>query len=75
MTLSDGTFQQVSFVNSICTSKGGTHVEYIANQIITKVIEKVTAKNKKKLTIKPHQVKQNLSLFINCLIVNPAFDS
>jgi len=30
-SLSDGAFQQVSFVNSICTSKGGTHVEYIAN--------------------------------------------
>ena len=26
--LSDGQFQQVSFVNSICTSKGGTHVNY-----------------------------------------------
>ena len=24
---------QVSFVNSICTSKGGTHVDLLANQI------------------------------------------
>jgi DNA gyrase/topoisomerase IV subunit B len=23
----------VSFVNSICTSKGGTHVDYLVNQI------------------------------------------
>ena len=30
-SLSDGHFEQVSFVNSICTSKGGTHVDYIAN--------------------------------------------
>lgn len=30
-SISDGSFQQVSFVNAICTSKGGTHVEYIAN--------------------------------------------
>ena len=30
-SLSDGQFQQVSFVNSICTSKGGTHVQYIAD--------------------------------------------
>lgn len=30
-SLSDGQFQQVSFVNSICTSKGGTHVAYITD--------------------------------------------
>ncbi|KAJ9529194.1 hypothetical protein QJQ45_007900 [Haematococcus lacustris] len=29
----DGQFQQVSFVNSICTIKGGTHVNYIVDQI------------------------------------------
>lgn len=30
-SLSDGQFQQVSFVNSICTSRGGTHVNYIVD--------------------------------------------
>jgi len=30
-SLSDGQFQQVSFVNSICTAKGGTHVNYITD--------------------------------------------
>ena len=74
-SLSDGAFQQVSFVNSICTTKGGTHVDYITDQIVKKIIEKVAAKNKKKLDIKPHQVKQNLWIFVNSLITNPAFDS
>lgn len=32
-------------------------------------------KKNKKLVIKPHQVKANLWIFVNCLIVNPAFDS
>lgn len=73
-SLSDGAFQQVSFVNSICTSKGGTHVDYISNQIVTRIMAAVQKKNKK-LVIKPHQVKANLWLFVNSLIVNPAFDS
>jgi DNA topoisomerase-2 len=30
-SLSDGQFNQVSFVNSISTIKGGTHVNYIAD--------------------------------------------
>ena len=34
VTVSDGQFSQVSFVNSICTYKGGTHVTYIADQVV-----------------------------------------
>jgi len=73
-SLSDGQFQQVSFVNSICTSKGGTHVNYITDQIVTKIHAAVQKKNKK-LEIKPHQIRANLWIFVNCLIENPAFDS
>ena len=73
-SLSDGQFQQVSFVNAICTSKGGTHVEYIANQITSRIQAALLKKNKK-LNIKPHQIKANLWIFVNTLIVNPAFDS
>jgi DNA topoisomerase-2 len=32
-------------------------VDYITDQIVKKIIEKVAAKNKKKLDIRPHQVK------------------
>ena len=35
--LSDGQMQQVSFVNSIATTKGGTHVETIATQLANKL--------------------------------------
>ena len=73
-SLSEGAFTQVSFANSICTSKGGTHVEYIANQIISHVQAVVQRKNKK-LVVKPHQIRAHLWLFVNALIVNPAFDS
>lgn len=41
---------------------------------MTKILQQVQKKNKK-LQIKPHQIRANLWLFVNCLIVNPAFDS
>ena len=46
-SLSDGAFGQVSFVNSICTTKGGTHVEYIANQIVAEISKQLMKKDKK----------------------------
>jgi len=37
---------QVSFVNSIATIKGGTHVDYVTNQITNNVMIIVNKKNK-----------------------------
>lgn len=39
VTSSDGSFQQVSFVNNICTIKGGTHVEYVSKIITDNLLE------------------------------------
>ena len=73
---SEGQFQQVSFVNSIATTKGGTHVDYIAKQLIDGIIESISKKTKKSMTtIKPFTIKSHLWIFVNCLIENPAFDS
>lgn len=73
--VSDGTFQQVSFVNSIATTSGGSHVNYIADQVCTKLAEIVKKKNKGGAALKIHQIRNHIFLFINCLIVNPAFTS
>ncbi|CAJ0836243.1 12715_t:CDS:10, partial [Entrophospora sp. SA101] len=70
----EGQFQQVSFVNSICTSKGGTHVNHVIDQIVTKLIECIEKKNKD-LKVKHFQIKNHIWVFVNCLIENPAFDS
>nr|NVI79317.1 topoisomerase 2 [Cucujiformia] len=75
VTISDRGFQQISFVNSIATSKGGKHVEYVADMITKQLIEVLKKKNKGGIAIKPFMVKNHMWLFINCLIVNPTFDS
>ncbi len=72
--VSDGSFQQVSFVNSICTTKGGCHVNYIADQISSKLMTIVKKKNKGQ-EVKANQIKNHLAVYVNSLIVNPAFDS
>ena len=68
-----GEFTQVSFVNGIYTSKGGKHVEYILNQIVKKVCDVI--EKKKKIKVKPATIKEQLMLFVNCTVENPAFDS
>lgn len=75
VTISDRNFQQVSFVNSIATTKGGRHVDYVADMITKQLIEIVKKKNKGGVNIKPFQVKNHMWIFVNCLIVNPSFDS
>ncbi|XP_050666367.1 DNA topoisomerase 2 isoform X6 [Leptidea sinapis] len=75
LTLSDRGFQQVSFVNSIATTKGGKHVDSVADSVVKNVLEVLKKKNKGGVNIKPFQVKNHMWVFINCLIVNPTFDS
>lgn len=72
--ISDGTFQQVSFVNSICTMKGGQHVQYIADQVANRLVATVKKKNKGQ-EIKISNIKNHLAIYVNALVVNPAFDS
>lgn len=64
----------MSFVNGICTTRGGTHVDYITNQIVEQIQEKIKKKDKN-LNVKPFQIKAHLWVFVNALIINPTFDS
>jgi DNA topoisomerase-2 len=69
-----GYFNQISYVNGISTSQGGTHVDYIINQICNKLKEIILAKHKD-LKIKTSQIKENLTIFLDCDIDNPTFSS
>ncbi|KUI63803.1 DNA topoisomerase 2 [Cytospora mali] len=73
-TVSDGSFQQVSFVNSIATTAGGTHVNYIADQICNALLKDLTKKMKGH-SLKANHVRNHIFIFVNCLVDNPAFTS
>ena len=73
-SMTDGSFQQVSFVNGICTSKGGTHVNYILDQILERILDTIK-KKAKDIKLNTNQIKQNIWVFLNCKIENPSFDS
>ena len=69
-------FQHMTFVNTISTFQGGTHLNYITNQIVDKITEYIISQPKNKtLKIKPHQIKENLTIFINSVIEDPSFNS
>lgn len=70
---SNGSFQSVSFVNSIETKDGGTHVNYILNQVVEKL--RILIKKKHKVEVKPAEIRNHIFLFVNCTIFNPAFSS
>jgi DNA topoisomerase-2 len=64
--------KHVSFVNGINTRKGGKHVDKVVGAIIGDFCEHAT---KKKVAVKPGQLKDSVIFFVNATIVNPAFDS
>ncbi|KAF4973719.1 hypothetical protein FZEAL_9246 [Fusarium zealandicum] len=72
--VSDGNFQQVSFVNSIATTSGGTHVNYIADQITSHLLATLN-KRKKGHPLKQSHLRNHIFIFVNCYVNNPAFTS
>jgi DNA topoisomerase II len=73
----DAKFQQVSFVNSISTLRGGTHVNIMVEQLCRRIADYTNRVHGKSLssTVTPNQVRNHLKIFVNALIENPAFDS
>jgi DNA topoisomerase-2 len=65
--------RHISFVNGINTRKGGKHVETVQRHVLTDICE--IAQKKKKMDLKPGQIKDTITLFVNATIVNPSFDS
>lgn len=74
-TTEQGTPQHISFVNAICTYKGGTHVGFVADKIAKVLQDVVDKKNKGGTKISPGMIKNQLAIYVNCLVTNPTFDS
>lgn len=72
--LSEG-FEQVSFVNGLCTNQGGTHVKYITDKLVAKLKGLIEPKLKNKETFKPAMVKDKLFIFVKSTLVRPNFNS
>lgn len=49
-------------------------MNYIADQVVQRLAAVLKKKNKGE-EIKPNQIKNHLAVYVNALIVNPAFDS
>lgn len=69
---SDG-FEQISFINSVETYQGGTHVDYITNQITSKLREHF--KKKHKVDVKPSDIRNHIRIFIFGTVNRPRFSS
>lgn len=65
-------FLDISFVNGIYTSKGGSHVTNIINQITRKAVTLI--KEKKKIDVTQASIKEQLILFLRCDVPNPNFE-
>jgi DNA topoisomerase-2 len=63
--------EQVSFVNGLCTNKGGTHVDHAANLIANGIIDEMV----KKIKLRPQQVKNTFNIFVKATLENPTFSS
>ena len=71
---SNSGFKQVSFVNGINTSTGGSHVDSVTSNLVRKTTEYITNKHKD-VKIKPAHIKENIFVFVKCVLVNPTFSS
>ena len=70
---SEGSFTQVSFVNSVETKDGGTHVDSVASGVIEWIRERVRKKHK--VDLKPSELRNHFFFLVQSDIVNPAFSS
>jgi len=66
-------YRQISFANCASTTDGGSHVDYILNQILSKMREFFQKKHK--VDVKPSELKNHMMVFLDSEVINPSFNS
>ena len=66
-------FEAISFVNSVETYQGGTHVWYVMDQITDRLREYF--KKKYKVEVKPADIRNHMRVYISANVNRPKFSS
>ena len=61
-------------VNGLVTVRGGEHVDYITNKIVSHLSDVYQKKLKSKTKIPPRDIKRFLFVMVKATIPNPEFD-
>lgn len=69
-----GQFEQVSFVNSMHTPRGGTHVQHAVEPLVQHVTEALQ-KRHPALGVTRAMVRQRMMVLVSAMVENPEFDS
>jgi DNA topoisomerase-2 len=71
------TFQPISFVNGVATTRGGTHVAHVSAPLLAGVAPMLTKALKLPADdeLTPARLKPHLMLFVHATVNNPEFDS
>ncbi|GMH52944.1 hypothetical protein TrRE_jg6314 [Triparma retinervis] len=65
----------ISFVNAIATTRGGTHINLASNQIVKHLQTHFSKKHPTLPTASPHIIKNHIMIFLNGKVSDPSFDS
>lgn len=69
----DNEYSNISLVNGARTFVGGTHEVYVLKNLVSQIKEKISKKYK--YNISTDQIKNQIFLFVNATVKNPAFSS
>ena len=68
--ISEEGYQQISMANGICTSRGGRHVNFVVDRLVSNFNSLIMEQHIKKA----EHIHNSLFIFVNCKINNISFD-